>query len=199
MKRQCENRIFPTGISVRDKKIKYMFPKAHAAAYVMSALRLGWFKVHKPLVFYSAFLTVAPGGFDAEIVIGGKGNVEKTIHEIEAKGKEASQKETDMVATLQLVNEAFARKIKFLPPKLGKSKSHAFLPEDGAVRLPYSSLNGLGDAAAENLYQTFEKETIISIEELQQKASLTKAVVEILRRNKVLSDLPEPIKCQCFN
>ena len=97
-------------------KIQYMFPKAHAVAYDMSALRLGWFKVHMPQVFYAAFLSVAPGGFEAEIMTKGKEHIKNVLREIESKGKEATQKETDMIATLQLCNEACARGFVFLPP-----------------------------------------------------------------------------------
>ena len=180
------------------KKIKYMFPKAHAAAYVISALRLGWYKVHYPLEFYAAFFTVAPGGFDAEIVMGGKRNVERVLREIDEKGKEATQKENEMAATLQLVNEAYARGIQFLTPHLGKSKAFAFLPENGAIRLPFSSMNGLGDAAAMNLETALEQDEILSIEDLRQKAQLTKAVIEILRKNHVLDDLSETNQLSLF-
>ncbi len=180
------------------KKIKYMFPKAHAAAYVMSAIRLGWFKVHKPLVFYAGFLTVAPGGFDAEIVAGGKRNVEKTIREIEEKGKEATQKDSEMLATLQLVNEANARGIKFLPPLLGKSKSHAFVIEGDAIRMPYSALGSLGDTAADSIYNVFENEKILSVEELRQRTGISKTVVEILRRNGCFGSLPETNQLTLF-
>ena len=91
------------------KKIKYMFPKAHAAAYDMSAIRLGWYKIYYPMEFYAAFLTVAPGGFDAEIVGGGYAGVNNAIKEIEEKGNEASAKENETCQTLYLVREAMAR------------------------------------------------------------------------------------------
>ncbi len=173
------------------KKIKYMFPKAHAAAYVISALRLGWYKVHKPLEFYAAFFTVAPGGFDAEIVGKGKSEVERTIREIEDLGTAAKQKDNETLSTMQLVNEAMARKIKFLPVDLYKSKAYDFVPEDGAIRMPFSSLPGLGEAAALNLENTIKSEEIISREELRQKSGITKAVIEILTRNGVLDSLRE--------
>ena len=173
------------------KKIKYMFPKAHAAAYVISALRLGWFKVHMPLEFYAAFLSVAPGGFDAEIVSKGKSEVERTIKNIEDMGTSAKQKDHETLSTMQLVNEALARKIKFLPVDLKKSAAKAFLPENGAIRMPFSSLPGLGETAALNLEKTMKENNIISQEELRQKGGITKAVIEILSRNGVLDSLPE--------
>ena len=173
------------------KKIKYMFPKAHAAAYDISALRLGWYKVHMPLEFYAAFFSVAPGGFDAEIVSKGKHEVEKTIREIEEKGNDSKQKDAETLSTMQLVNEALARKIKFLPVNLEKSKATEFMPEDGAIRMPFSSLPGLGVNAALNLEKIMSEEDITSKEELRQKGGITKTVMEILERNGVLSHLRE--------
>ena len=129
------------------KKIKYMFPKAHAAAYVMSAIRLCWYKIYYPMEFYAAFLTVAPGGFDAEIVGGGYSSVSRAINEIENK-EETTQKDNEMLATLQLVREALARGVKFLGVDFKKSDARAFLPEDGKIRMPFNSLVGLGDTAA---------------------------------------------------
>ncbi len=171
------------------KKIKYMFPKAHAAAYVISSLRLGWMKVHKPLEFYAAFFTVAPGGFDAEIVGKGKKFIEQTMKEIETKGKDATQKDAELYSTLQLANEACARGIKFLPVDLYKSKAFAFLPEDGAVRMPFSSLAGLGDVAAQSIENAAAERKILSIEDLRNRAQISRAVLDILQRNGVLDDL----------
>ncbi len=173
------------------KKIKYMFPKAHAAAYVMSAIRLGWYKIHYPMEFYAAFLTVAPGGFDAEIVMKGKKHVFDTIAEIQKKGNEATQKESDMVTTLQLVGEALARGIRFLPVSLQHSDASAFLPENGKIRMPFNSLGGVGDTAAQRIVQVRSQGEIFSVDDLRQKAGLTKAVVEILRRNGALEGLSE--------
>ncbi len=180
------------------KKIKYMFPKAHAAAYVISALRLGWFKVHMPLEFYAAFFSVAPGGFDAEIVGKGKLEVERTIKNIEDMGTAAKQKDHETLATMQLVNEALARKINFLPVDLYKSAAKAFLPENGAIRMPFSSLPGLGETAALNLETTMKEGNILSQEELRQKGGVTKAVIEILSRNGVLDTLPETNQLSLF-
>ncbi len=177
------------------RKIKYMFPKAHAAAYVMSAIRLGWFKVYMPLAFYCAMFTVAPGGFDAEIVLRGKRFVVETITDIENRYKSrdatVTPKEQAMVPTLQLVNECYARGIKFLSVNLDKSDSYVFRPESGAIRLPFQSLPGLGETAAQNIIAEREKEPFFSVEDLRTRAGLTKNVVEILRRNGALDGLPE--------
>ena len=173
------------------KKIKYMFPKAHAAAYVMSAIRLGWYKVHMPIAFYAAMFTVAPGGFDAEIVRGGKSRVVATIKDIEKRGKEASPKEQASIPTLQLVNEAMARGIRFLPVDIIKSDSRSFLPESGAIRMPFSALAGVGENAAESIIRAREETPFFSIEDLQTRAGLNKSVLETLRNAGVLKELPE--------
>ena len=173
------------------KKIKYMFPKSHAAAYVMSAIRLGWYKVHIPIAFYCAMFTVAPGGFDAEVVMGGEGKVVETIKDIEKRGKEASPKEQASIPTLQLINEAMARGIKFLPINIIKSESSAFVPENGAIRMPFSALAGLGENAAANIVVARNEEPFFSVEDLQIRAKLTKSVIEVLRKNKVLEGLDE--------
>ncbi len=180
------------------KKIKYMFPKAHAAAYVMSAIRLGWYKVHIPLAFYCAMFTVAPGGFDAEIVMGGRAKVRSTIQEIEKLGKEATPKEQQSIPTLQLINEAMARGIKFLPINIIKSDASAFAPENGAIRMPFSALAGLGENAAANIVAARNEEPFFSVEDLQIRAKLTKSVIEVLRQNKVLEGLDETDQLSFF-
>jgi len=173
------------------KKIKYMFPKAHAAAYVMSAIRLGWYKIYYPMEFYAAFLSVAPGGFDAEIVMGGVDAINRTFKEIEDKGNEATQKDKEQVTTLLLVRECLARGIRFLPVDLYHSDTKKFLPEDGKIRMPFSSLAGLGEAAAESIVAARNEGEIFSIEDLKERAGLSKSVIELLRSCGALKGLSE--------
>ncbi len=183
------------------KKIKYMFPKAHAAAYVMSAIRLGWYKVHIPIAFYCAMFTVAPGGFDASIVMGGRQKVRATIQDIEQRNrekKEVTPKELQSIPTLQLINEAMARGIKFLPINIIKSDASAFVPENGAIRMPFSALSGLGENAAANIVAARNEEPFFSVEDLQIRAKLTKSVIEVLRANKVLEGLDETDQLSFF-
>ena len=179
-------------------KIKYMFPKAHAAAYVMSAIRLVWYKIYYPMEFYAAFLSVAPGGFDAEIVGRGLEGVNATIKEIEEKGMEASAKENETCQTLYLVREALSRGVKFLNVDLKKSDATAFLPENGRIRMPFNSLSGLGDTAAEKIIEARDKYDIYSIEELREHTGISKTVIEILRRNHVLDGLSETNQFSMF-
>ena len=180
------------------KKIKYMFPKAHAAAYVMSAIRLGWYKVNIPIAFYGAMFTVAPGGFDASIVGKGRANVVSTIKEIEKMGKEASPKEIASIPSLQLANECMARGFKFLPVDIEKSHSYVFQPENGHLRMPFSALGGLGENAAANIVAAREEERFFSVEDLQKRAKLSKSVIEILRSSGALDNLNETDQLSLF-
>ena len=182
------------------KKIKYMFPKAHAAAYVMSAIRLAWYKIYIPIAFYCAMFTVAPNGFDATVAVRGKQAVVNLIRDIEARNqkKEASPKEVSSISTLQLINECYARRIRFLPIDIEKSHSFMFLPEDGAIRLPFSSLPGLGENAAANIIAAREEAPFFSIEDLQIRAKLSKSVIEVLRSNGVLKGLSETDQLSLF-
>ena len=180
------------------KKIKYMFPKAHAAAYDMSAIRLGWYKIYYPMEFYAAFFTVAPAGFDAEIVGGGYEGVNAKIKELEENELEATQKEKELLSTLYLVREALARGVKFLGVDLMKSDATAFLPENGKIRMPFNSLSGLGDSAAEKIIEARNKHNITSIEDLRLWSGVSKAVIEMLRRNHVLDGLSETNQLSLF-
>ncbi|MBE6536971.1 MAG: PolC-type DNA polymerase III [Ruminococcaceae bacterium] len=183
------------------KKIKYMFPKAHAAAYVMSAIRLCWYKIYYPMEFYAAFLTVAPGGFNAEIVGGGYRAVSDCINELEKKKQEgqATQKDNEMLSTMQLVREALARGVQFLGVDLRKSDAKAFLPENGKIRMPFNSLPGLGDTAAEKLVETMRNDPdIFSIQQLREGSGISKTIVELLRRNHVLDGLTETNQLSLF-
>ncbi|HBL84883.1 MAG: hypothetical protein A2Y17_06595 [Clostridiales bacterium GWF2_38_85] len=173
------------------KKIKYMFPKAHAAAYMIAALRLAWYKVYQPLAFYSCYFTVQPEGIDAETVMQSRQHILKCISELAEKGVDVTQKEEDTLTALGLVNEMFARKIKFLPVNIFKSHKTNYMPEDGNIRLPLSSINGLGTNAAEKIYSCIHEEKVSTLAELKIKASLSQSVVDTLTKNDCLGDMPE--------
>jgi len=182
------------------KKIKYMFPKAHAAAYVMSAIRIAWFKIYKPLEFYAAYLSVAPGGFDATIVVKGRRAVIDEMKNIaeKVKNKTATAKDEDLETTLQLVNESMARGIKYLPVDLKKSGAYEFIPENGKIRIPFNALPGLGESAAASIVRVRDEGEIFSREELRIKAGLTKAVMELLEKNGVLDGLSDTDQISLF-
>ena len=179
-------------------KIEYMFPKAHAVAYDITAIRLGWYKIYHPIAFYAAMFTVAPGGFDAEIVIKGKEFVRNYIKEINEKGRDASAAEKDLIPILQLVVECNARGIDFLPVDLYRSKASQFTPEDGKIRMPFSSLPGMGIKAAESIEQIASEGEIYSVEELRERCKISKTHIEILKRNGVLDGLDDTAQMRFF-
>ncbi len=162
-------------------KIKYMFPKAHAAAYCIAALRVAWYKVYKKEAYYAAFFTGRGEDFDAETVLQGKTAVKQKIDEIRFRGKEASAKEQALAEALHIVYEAQARGVEFLPVDLYKSHSYKYLLEDGKIRLPFSAVKGLGAAAAENLMNARNEGEYISCDDLQARSGVSKTVIESLR------------------
>jgi len=180
-------------------KIKYMFPKAHAAAYVIAALRVAWFKVHYPAEYYAAFLTGRGGDFDAATVQAGIDTVKMVMDNIREQGKEASQKDQDTAELLHVVYEAMLRGVEFLPVDLYKSHWYQFRMEDGKIRLPYSAIAGLGEAAAKSMYEQADpSDPYISCDDLQQRTGITKAVLQSLRDLGVTRDIPETSQMTFF-
>ncbi len=181
-------------------KIKYMFPKAHAAAYMIATLRLGWYKVHKPVEYYAAYFTVRSENLDGAIAMQGHQAVRDKMNNIKQKQSvhEATAKDEAEFQTLQIVNEMMARKIEFLPVDIYKSEAKMFKVEDGKIRLPFSSLPGVGGAAADSLAETGKHTEYLSIEDMQIKTKVTKTVIETLKDVGVLKDLPESSQMSLF-
>lgn len=181
-------------------KIKYMFPKAHAAAYMIATLRLGWYKVHKPVEYYAAYFTVRSENLDGAIAMQGHKAVRDKMNNIKQKQSvhEATAKDEAEYQTLQIVNEMMARKIEFLPVDIYKSEAKMFKVEDGKIRLPFSSLPGVGGAAADSLAETGKHTEYLSIEDMQIKTKVTKAVIETLKDVGVLNNLPESSQMSLF-
>lgn len=180
-------------------KIKYMFPKAHAAAYMISTLRLGWYKVHRPVEYYAAYFTVRGEDFDGALVIKGRETVHRRMNEINMKGKEASAKEQSEYGTLQIVNEMLARGIQVLPVDLYKSDARKFLVESGKIRLPFLSLAGIGEAAANSLANAKNSGgKYLSVEDLQSRSKVSKSVIDTLAQAEVLDGLPKSSQMTLF-
>lgn len=182
-------------------KIKYMFPKAHAAAYMIATLRLGWYKVHKPVEYYAAYFTVRSEDFDGAVAVQGKAAVQRRMRELEQKQKDhlATAKEEAAYSTFQIINEMLARGIELLPVSLEKSHAKKFLVEDGKIRLPFSSLSGVGESAANSLYEACSSGNgFISIDELQSQAKVSSAVIDTLRNAGALKDLPDSSQTTLF-
>ncbi len=180
------------------KKIEYMFPKAHAAAYVISALKIGWYKVYRPLEYYCAYFTARPEDVDVDTLIKGHSAVRALIAEIAAKGKEASKKEIDVYNNLLIFNEMMARGIEVLPIDLKHSHAMKYLPEDGKMRLPFGALSGVGEKAAYSIYEAAVKGDYISKEDFAASAGVSKTIMEKLSDLGALSDLPDTNQMSLF-
>ncbi len=182
------------------RKIKYMFPKAHAVAYLMSAIRLMWFKIYRPQAFYAVYFTVRGDDIDYEAAVGGAAVARAHMNEVKRRLKEEKNaKDEDVLVSLQLVNEMLVRGYEFLPIELGKSRGSSYIVEDGKVRLPFSSLKGLGGAAADALEKaTLNGQEYLSIEELQQASGVSNAILDRLRQVGALGDLPESSQVSFF-
>lgn len=183
------------------RKIKYMFPKAHAVAYLMAAIRLMWFKIYQPPVFYAVYFTVRGEDIDYEAAIGGVRVAQDHIREVNQRlREEKNAKDEDTLVSLQIVNEMLQRGYRFLPIELGKSRASKYVVEDGKVRLPFTALKGVGETAAIALEKaTIDGQEYISIEELQQASGVSSAIMEKLRDAGALGSLPDTSQVSFFN
>ncbi|KUO52284.1 MAG: hypothetical protein APF76_04415 [Desulfitibacter sp. BRH_c19] len=180
------------------EKIKYMFPKAHAVAYVTMAFKIAFFKVIHPEAFYAAFFSVRGDDFDAEIICQGEENVLSRMQEIEGLGNEATAKEKGLYNVLEVALEMYLRGIKLKMINLWESDSFKFKIANGELLCPFISLQGLGDIAAKKIVEVRASGEIRSIEDLQKKAKLTKTVVQVLKDNGILKELPEKNQLTLF-
>ena len=179
-------------------KIKYMFPKAHAAAYVISAIRVAWYKVYKPLEFYCAYFTARPEDVDVPTIIRGHSAVKQYIRDIEAKGKEATKKELDVYENMLIFNEMMARGIEVLPIDIDKSEAMKYVPENGKMRLPFGALSGVGEKAAYSLYEAARAKNYISKDDFRAEAGVSKTIIDNLAELGALRDLPDTNQLTLF-
>jgi len=173
------------------EKIKYMFPKAHAAAYVTMAFRISYYKVHYPAAFYATYFTIRAGDFEAETLLRGPAAIRRRLEEINGKGNEATAKEKNLATLLEVAIEMYARGLRFRKVDLALSAAERFLITPEGLLLPFLALSGLGEAAARNIVEAREKAPFISIEDLRQRARLSKTVLAILKEHGALDGLPE--------
>ena len=181
-------------------KIGYLFPKAHAVAYVMMAFRIAWFKVHRPLAFYAAYFSIRAKALDANCMCRGMDVCQRKMKEIESKEKPADVEEK-MLITLEVCYEFYLRGFSFEPIDLYESDATKFLmnEEKKSLRPPFSAIPGLGEAAALSLAENRTGRTFISQEELIAACpGLSKSTVEMLRQAGALGALPETSQISLF-
>ena len=182
------------------KKIKYMFPKAHAVAYLIAAIRLMWFKVYHPLAFYATHFTVRGDDIDYEAAVGGIKVAKLHLKEVNARLREEKKaKDEDILASLQIVTEMLARGYEFAPIRIGKSRAKTYVIEDGKIRLPYMSMKGLGENVAKALEEaTLQGQQYISADELQAACGASSTIMENLANIGALGDLPKSSQVSFF-
>ena len=180
------------------EKIKYMFPKAHAAAYVTNAFRIAWFKVHIPLAYYAAYYTIRAKAFDASVMINGKEKVKNKMKEIDMMGNNATPKDKDMYDDLEIVLEMYERGFKFLPIDLYKSHATKFLVEGDSLRPPLNSIAGLGTVAAESIMKARDEEKFMSIDDMKIRAKIGESVTEFLREFGCLEGMSQSNQLSLF-
>ncbi|MBE5769362.1 MAG: PolC-type DNA polymerase III [Clostridiales bacterium] len=179
------------------KKIKYMFPKGHAVAYVTQALRVAWFKVHHPLAYYAAYFTVRGDGFDACTMLTDPPTLRARIKAIK-DDPDSSARDASVQTALELVLEMNMRGYKFLPCDLYKSDVSRFKIEDGGLRCPFTSMGGLGESAAVAIVWEREKGPFLSVEDLKDRTRISNSVVEMLRTSGSLEGLSETSQVSMF-
>lgn len=181
------------------EKIKYMFPKAHAAAYVTNAFRIAWFKVHEPKAYYTAFFSIrAADDFDSEIMIFGKEKVKNKMKEIDLLGNNATPKDKTMYPVLELVLEMYERGIKFLPIDLYKSSATKFIVEEEGIRPPLNSIAGLGTVAALGIENARKDGKFMSIDDMKIRSKVGDSVAELLKKFGCLDGMSQSNQLSLF-
>ncbi|PRO65194.1 PolC-type DNA polymerase III [Alkalicoccus urumqiensis] len=179
-------------------KIKYMFPKAHAAAYVLMAVRIAYFKVHEPLMFYAAYFTVRADDFDLDTMIKGSASIRSLIQEIQAKGFDASPKEKSLVTVLELALEMTERGYRFQKADLYRSKASEFQVDGDTLLPPFDAITGVGTNAAIAIERARADGEFLSKENLRERTKVTKSVIEKLDEHGCLEGLPDSNQLSLF-
>ncbi len=181
------------------QKIKYMFPKAHAAAYVISAFRIAWYKVHMPVYFYSSWYTSKATDVDVENMIKGYNSIKARLEDIQAKGYEATNKENGQAESLKVALEATARGIKFLNVDLYESEATVWKAKnDTEIYPPFNAIDGLGDTVAKNIVAEREKGKFISIEDVQKRAKVSQTLIDKMKDMGILEGMPDSNQLSLF-
>ena len=190
----------PDWYIISCQKIKYMFPKAHAAAYVTSAFRIAWYKVHKPLVYYCTYFSTRFNDFDPDCMVKGYDAIKAKMLEIQSKGYDATNKDQSLLETLKLALEATARGVKFKMIDIKKSDGYNFImdEDENAIILPFRSLDGLGDAVATKIMEERSEKAFYSIEDFSNRGKVNQSTIEKMRILGIFEGMPETSQLSLF-
>lgn len=181
------------------KLIKYMFPKAHAAAYVMMAYRIAWYKVFHPLAYYAAYFSIRATAFSYELMCMGKERLEFYMAEIRKKGDEASKKEQDTLKDMRIVQEMYARGFEFLPIDLYKAQAHRFQIIDGKLMPAIATIDGLGDKAADAVVEAAKQGKFLSKDDFRDRTKVSKTVIDLMDDLQLFGDIPQSNQMSLFD
>ena len=181
------------------EKIKYMFPKAHAAAYVMMAWRIAYCKVFYPLAYYAAYFSIRATAFSYELMCQGKEKLEGYMHEYEKRKDELSKKEQDTYKDMRLVQEMYARGFEFLPLDIYKSKPHHFQIVDGKLLPALNTIDGLGDNAAVAIAEAAKDGIFLSKDDFRERTKVSKTTIELMSDLGLFGDMPESNQLSLFD
>ena len=180
------------------KKIQYMFPRAHAVAYVMMSNRIAYYKVYHPVAFYAVYFTAKVAYFDEKVILKGKDAILDRMDEILRKGKDAAKKEEDEIPVLEVAYEMCARGYEFAPARLGISDPLRFLAHDGKVLLPFVAITGVGEGAAKQFAEEYARRPYETVEDIADRGKVNKSAIDELRQHGVLDGLPETAQISLF-
>ena len=188
------------------EKIQYMFPKAHAAAYVMMAWRVGYCKVYYPLAYYTAYFTIRAKAFNYEIMCQGRAraiqeleNLKKKKKELKKSNQDVQAKDEDTISDLLLVQEMYARGLEFMPIDIYRAHSRKFQIIDGKIMPALSSIEGMGTTAAEQFMEGARGEKFLSIDDLKARTKAPAKVIEKMKELGLLEGLPESNQLSLFD
>lgn len=179
--------------------LKYMFPRAHAAAYVMMSIRMAWFKVNYPEAFYAAWFTSKVDNFDDKIINSGIPAVEAKMDEIDRLGNTATAKQKEQMTVYEVMYEALSRGCEFMEPVLGEAEACRFSVVDGKIMLPFNAVSGIGDTAAESLTAAFKERPFSTIDDVRARTRLTGTNIEDLKSHGLFAGLPESAQISIFD
>ena len=181
------------------KQISYMFPKAHAAAYVMMAYRIAWYKIFHPLAYYAAFFSIRATSFSYELMCQGKDKLEYHMQSFKAKGDSLTKKEQDTVKDMRIVQEMYARGFSFVPIDIYESEAHRFAIVDGKLRPPLDCIEGLGDKAADAVVEAAREGKFLSIDDFRQRTKVSKTVIDLMEEMHLFGDIPQSNQISLFD